>query len=85
MSDIKIGDIVYTAYSPVRAGVVVGFSDVPHPDGVARKSVRVRMSNGVEYFAASTSVKSFVALVEQHERKAAKFREVLTKLQEMKS
>lgn len=85
-----IGDIVYEVYSPSKVGRIVQIDDVPLIDcygnavidpatGQPRMSglprYTVQRLNGTTFVARS--VKSFEALVADHERKAAKFRTIL--------
>ena len=81
----KVGDIVYDAYAPQRAGRVVALVKVESKlvPGLVRDGVRVRMLNGKEY--DTSSPQDFAALVEDHRRKYEKFAALLSQLQAMEA
>ena len=86
----NIGDIVYETYSPSKVGRIVQIDQIPLIDAygnpvIDKTTGLPRMSSFPRYTIQrlsgttfqSQSVKSFVALVVDHERKAAKFRAML--------
>lgn len=84
----KIGDIVYPHYTPVNAGKIIkieepGFWSNGTSKGTGHTKCTILKANGKEYVEIAQGLIYFQYLVESHERKAKKQREVLEKLRSM--
>jgi len=68
-----IGALAYPAYAPQQAGVIVAIDIPMMVDGVwPRTGVRIQMLNGKHVVTASPM--DYVALADEHQRKADKFK-----------
>ena len=78
--ELKVGDIAYPPYCPTQAGVIV---KVEHREGhnAAFPVVTIRMLNGRE--VETTMPSDFIALADEHRRKADKFQTLATSLATM--
>jgi hypothetical protein len=83
----QIGDIVYPAYTPVKAGKILEIDNEQyfHPNGKPQDKafnlVTVLQSNGQTYQKPAINLKCFRDLVEDHELKAKKFQKIFNKIE----
>ena len=87
--EIEVGELVYPAYTPARAGKVVEvrpgtlYREGDPKMGRRPDTVVIRMPNGKTYETSVLGVRSFPALVEEHRRKLATHEAALRRLEEM--
>ena len=77
--DPKVGDIVYKAYTPTKAGKVTKVT--PDPSGYHR--LVVSQVNGGSFGVISMSARCYETLVEGHARKARNQRAILAQLRKI--
>ena len=82
-SKVQVGDIMYPAYCPALAGVVVAkVAPADHKDVNDPKTIHgyVIIQTPTGKRVDCISPKRYLDLVEEHERKAAKFRAIYNAL-----
>lgn len=78
----KVGDFVYPAYAPQKAGVIVEYT--PNNNHSIMGNVKIKMANGNVLAYPESGLQDFNALIEDHKKKLATHLVTLGKLQAIK-
>lgn len=75
----KVGDVVYQAFSPKKAGKIVKLLE--EPTRTSFWKVRVKYVNGNEEDLSAHSLNCFKTLIADHERKLQTHRDTLARIE----